>query len=77
MCTCTVYDYYMASTKQINYIMSLLSAKSELFASTGVVTLPMVQAGLAKRGEMNSSLSNWAGKLDKSDASWVIGKLAA
>jgi hypothetical protein len=67
----------MATTKQINYIMSLLMAKSELFASTGVVTFQMVGAGLATRKEMGNALTTWAGKLDKSDASWVIGKLAA
>ncbi len=66
----------MATTKQINYIMSLLSARPELFASTGVVTLPMVTFGLATRKEMNTPLNAWAAKLDKSDASWVIGKLA-
>ena len=66
----------MATTKQINYIMALLSAKSDLFACTGVVTLPMVSAGLAKRKEMNTPLTTWAAGLDKSDASWVIGKLA-
>lgn len=67
----------MATTKQIGYILNLLTAKSELFASTGVVTYPMVQAGLASRKEMNTPLNAWAAKLNKSDASWVIGKLTA
>jgi hypothetical protein len=67
----------MATEKQLNYIMSLLRAKSELFASTGVVTFPMFERGLASRKEVGLPLSVWAGKLDKSEASWVIGKLAA
>ena len=65
----------MASKKQTQYILDLLNGKSELFASTGVVTMPMVHARLATRREMNTPLATWVRSLDKSDASWVIGKL--